>query len=398
MAETEVEQQNILEKFESDYIKNKPKGPQWVRKALARRHEKGSDDAVRVVKAGRFKAGSLAESHNAIRYKRVADINHENRSKVGIFQHRYTKNGRLALTVGPDRTVQFYAIDGASGRKAGSISLDIAAYNAHFMLNETKVLCVGQSQHYAIADIETLTSETFSRGNFTCNSMVLSDVKADSPVAAVGSLLSGIVTLFDTRTYRSVGKIRTNDPISCLQFDKPASNDPCQLWICAGGEVSLWDMRCTQSSTSGYDTPVNRHADHGGVNIRAFTASKGLYAVGSDVGVVSVYDAKPMRGAGETDAGQSPAWKPVHTILNLQTRITSLCCSPDEGKIIYASDAVQNAVRIFDTQTGKTYKNFPNAVAHSLGRTLSTQFSPDGSLITLGSSQGRVYTYEIVPE
>ena len=393
---TDAETPAVIEEFVADHEKNAPKGPLWVRKALAQRRERGADTEPHVCKAGRRNATSLAEKQNILKHKQVKDLNHGSTSRGGIFQHQYTTNGKLLCTVSPDNEVQFFKVHGAEGEKAGTVATEIPAYSIHYMLDETKLFCAGRSAEYAIVDIETMTSKTHRRGNFLCNDFTLSDAKLGTPIAAVGSSTSGDVTMFDTRTYRAVSNVRLSSGVECLSFDRSAATDSPLMWICAGGEVSLWDLRFLRGA-SGYNQVVNKHADHGGVHIHSFAVSQGLYAVGSDVGVVSVYDAGRMRNM-KAEEGSADQFTPLHTLLNLKMRITSIGVSPDERRILYASDAEQNAVRMFDTVTQKTYKNFPPFHSHSYGRTLSAKFSPNGELATLGSSKGRLYTFHITAE
>ncbi|KNH06523.1 hypothetical protein XU18_2481 [Perkinsela sp. CCAP 1560/4] len=386
-----------VDAFLSNYKKNTASGPKWIRNALARRkvddfHLKTTCSTMPTME------DSLARSMNVLRYKRLQELNAGNQSKVGIFQHRYASNGKLFFSVGPDFGVQIYALSKNTGRKVGEVPVDFPAYSAQFLNDDTKIICGGKTRVYAIVDIETLSSKTITRGSIPCGDFSVLDAKPSTPVAAIGSTTAGSISFLDTRTQRCLSTLRVNHPVSSIAFDRSSSTDSPYFWACAGGEISLWDIRCLRCDSSGHNTLVRKHADHGGLSITAFAVCDSFYAAGSDVGVVNVYDAHQMRGSAVAP-GESlaEARKPKHTILNLRTSITTIACSPDQRRIIYASDEQQNSVRMFDMTSQQTYKNFPGTIAKSIGRTLSAQFSPDGKLASLGSSHGKIYAYQLSP-
>ncbi|AEY96832.1 FAEL153Wp [Eremothecium gossypii FDAG1] len=105
-------------------------------------------------------------------------------------------------------------------------------------------------------------------------------------------------------------------------------------------------------------------------------------ALGSESGFVNVYDR------------QSSSAKPVATLSQLTTTISSLEFSPDGQVLCIASRAAKDALRLVHLPTCSVFSNWPTS-GTPLGKVTSVAFSTHGEMLAVGNEQGKVRLWRL---
>lgn len=154
------------------------------------------------------------------------------------------------------------------------------------------------------------------------------------------------------------------------------------------GNLYLWDLRMRRI--------VNRFRDDGAVKVTSLGYNAGTLAVGSNGGIVNVYDFdQKMKSSkfGETGEGVTE-FKPKKRYDNLVTEINNIEVSNDAKKIVFSSQWVKKALRVANNVENCVYKNWPNFNTR-LGLTSTIKMSQDGSRLFIGQTDGLVKLYDL---
>ncbi|KAF9007849.1 WD40-repeat-containing domain protein [Cyathus striatus] len=189
-----------------------------------------------------------------------------------------------------------------------------------------------------------------------------------------------------------------------------------QLAVLSGdAEVYLWDV--------GQRRCVKRWKDEGGFRgagkVMAGTTSGlngGLLAIGSNTGFVNVYAsdsfAAPLSES-ETFGSMERSPKPIKSIGNLTTSISSLCFNHDAQLMAIASKEKKDALRLAMTSSRLTgihyapcvaifihlpsltsFANWPTSTT-PLGHVTAVDFSARSEYVAIGNSRGKVLLYHL---
>ncbi|KAF8060775.1 WD40-repeat-containing domain protein [Lyophyllum atratum] len=162
-----------------------------------------------------------------------------------------------------------------------------------------------------------------------------------------------------------------------------------ELAVLSGdAEVYLWDVgerRC-----------VRRWRDQGGFRGAGRVMSgasgggegKGWLAVGSNTGFVNVYgkDSFAPEGSGNP--------KPLKSIANLTTAISSIRFNHDAQVMAVASQEKKDAMRLIHTPTLTSFSNWPTS-STPLGHVTAVDFSARSEYVAIGNTRGRVLLYHL---
>lgn len=159
-------------------------------------------------------------------------------------------------------------------------------------------------------------------------------------------------------------------------------------------EVYLWDVgerRC-----------VRRWKDEGGFrgSGRVLTGSgsgSGWLAIGSNTGLVNVYGSDsfspPVSMASSLSwPGLSP--KPVKTIENLTTPISTLRFNHDAQVLAIASKEKKDSMRLVHLPSLTSFSNWPTS-STPLGHVTAVDFSSRSEYMAIGNTRGRVLLYHL---
>ncbi|KAI9799109.1 MAG: hypothetical protein M1825_004876 [Sarcosagium campestre] len=162
-----------------------------------------------------------------------------------------------------------------------------------------------------------------------------------------------------------------------------------------GGEAIEWRLNDRQDE----DAVVNRWQDDGamGTTVLALGGSSAdalggarWVAVGSQSGIVNIYDRKSWRVALQQD--HLP--KPFKVFEHLTTSINNIVFSPDGQLMVFTSKGKRDALRLIHLPSCTVYRNWPTS-STPLGRITAVAFSADSSMLAVANEQGKIRLWEI---
>jgi len=308
---------------------------------------------------------------------RLNDANQHGPSQSVVQSVSWHNGGELMMTAGFDKTVRVFKIDGKTNNKVQSLYLpDMPIYSASFSgPTHDEILCVGRRKFFYWVDLETGTIGKIpglhGRKEKSLESM---------SVAPNGSLLSflgydGTMILASQESKQVVGTLKMNGNVSCCEF----SADGMSLYSSGDrGDVYVWDIRAMKCRA--------RFHDEGSTGTRSISVCKGMLAVGSNNGVVNLYDTE------NATASRNPS--PLKAIMNLTTPIDQLNFNHDGQLLAMLSRRNKECLRMFNVNTLSVVSNWPTG-GTPLHYASCVQFSPESSKLAIGNDRGRCLLYRL---
>jgi U3 small nucleolar RNA-associated protein 18 len=322
-----------------------------------------------------------------IRIGQMADANKSGVSKSVVQVVKWHPNGSLLMTAGFDKTLRLFDIDGLKNAKLQTAHFgDLAISSAEFSPNGAEVYLCGLHHSFYVYDIISAKIDRIDR-LFGAKEEKFKSILC-SPDGSILALLGGKghIHIVSNTTKQWIKTLKMNGVINTAVF----SIDGKQLWTAGKrGEIFVWSMETFAC--------LRRFMDEGNGSIRsvAMAPSGEYFATGQESGVVNIY-----RIAGElNEEGKNPFYetaspKPVKSIMNLTTVITSLSFNHDSQILAIASDVLRNKIKLVHIPTFRVYQNWPTEQTN-LGRISSLAFSPEGNWLALGNIRGTVKLFKL---
>ena len=168
----------------------------------------------------------------------------------------------------------------------------------------------------------------------------------------------------------------------------------------------VWDLRNQRRC-------VERIVDEGARTVTSLATSPtgGCLGVGSDSGVVNVYDSgrsggwpargneAPARagqgvGQGTTNMQSAVRRAPVRAVMNLTTAVDAMSFNGDGQIIAVSSRLKRDALRLVHIPSCTVFSNWPSSKT-PLHYVWCTSFSPSGGYLAVGNARGRALLYRI---
>ncbi len=264
---------------------------------------------------------------------RMQNVNAEAPNKSIANNVEFHPSGKLVLTAGLDRTLRIFQVDGRHNAKIQGVKVkDLQISSAHFTGGGDSVVLSGEQRHLYKFD---LNSGTISRlrglsrdGKPPRGAKVANDVRNQFVTTKDGSILAfltdnGRVTLVADKTMQQIGHIHVPGQLTSAAFD-PVNNNYFYTTT-RTGIVHFWDARKMEC--------VDQHRDEGTVHCTSISVSPHHYAVGSDTGIVNVYEKKGLGNASRNEFGSIRTGAPKKAIDNLTTSVFQTAFNHD-GKIL----------------------------------------------------------------
>ncbi|KAJ3190666.1 U3 snoRNP protein [Irineochytrium annulatum] len=261
---------------------------------------------------------------------RAKDANQMSPSGSAISSVRFHPTAPVLLTAGLDRTLRLFHIDGNLNPKVQGVQLkDLPIHAADFTADGRTVIMSGRRKYFYVYEVEKGLVERVQgiRGR--------DEESFEKHLASpCGKFLAftgrdGYIILVSVRTRQWIANLRMNGSCRALEFSK----DGKFLYSIGGdGEVYQWDLATRQC--------VHRFADEGAMKTTTLAVSpdNAFIATGSGSGVVNVY--------GLSHALSTPTPKPIKSIMNLTTAISSLQFHPSSQAMMLASESKKDALRV----------------------------------------------------
>ncbi|KAF5376864.1 hypothetical protein D9615_007267 [Tricholomella constricta] len=170
---------------------------------------------------------------------------------------------------------------------------------------------------------------------------------------------------------------------------------PTQLAVLSGdAEVYLWDVgarRCVRrwKDEGGFRGAGKVMSGHGGGER---DGGNGWLAVGSNTGYVNVYGRDSFASTPAAHDLGNP--KPLKSIANLTTAISSIRFNHDAQLMAVASQEKKDAIRLIHMPSLTSFSNWPTS-STPLGHVTAVDFSARSEYLAIGNTRGRVLLYHL---
>ncbi|KAK0529233.1 U3 snoRNP protein [Tilletia horrida] len=359
-----------------------------------------------------------------------------------------TSNANILMSATRNRKIRLFQIDGKANPLLHTISLpDLTLQTALFHPLGTTAFFAGARPFFYTHDFITgNTTRSLPWRGSVDGAYDGSEAERDlsfarfQPLHGVGNLLAiggkrGTVHLLDWGNSANstsgtsgrgslVGSLRMNAPLVGMAWDPSDSVGGRRLvTLSKEGRAHVWDvrnMRCEAARVDlGLYAPKGLEVSPTAILPADASTGTGVshaWIVGSDSGIVSVYDDKfaavETAGAdmsGSTSVGSGTGAKVVEapasftsretmssrkTVENLTTAITTMRFNHDGQVCAVASRNKKDALKMVHTSTLRIFPNWPTS-GTPLHHVTALDFSRRGEYAAIGNSKGRVLLYEL---
>lgn len=302
---------------------------------------------------------------------RRIDANGRDPSKSVVKSLDFRQN--LLLTAGLDRHIRLFDVDGERNEHRLSFFAEDLPFSQAKFINK-KIVAAGRRPYFYFFDIET-TKATRIRGEtkeslerFAVNERTIAFTANDGRIRCCDAK-SGLWAHTD---------LRINGSVRSLAFHGD------DLYAGGGdGDIYRWDLRMTARCLAKFE-------DLGKSTTSAIAVSTNLLAVGSEAGVVNLYDRHPASSSSSSssDDNKKPTFKKA--IMNLTTPIDSIVLTPNF--LVLASKWSKDALRVVNLRTTTVFSNWPTAKT-PLHYVSALAFYND--FLAIGNDKGRVLLYQL---
>lgn len=313
----------------------------------------------------------------------------------------------LLLSSGFDSTIRLYHIDGKVNPPATSLHLCRTPINtAWFHSDGKRIFAAGRRRYFHIWDLESGAVEKVSRiYGHQEEQKSMENFKLSPDGRWMGILGSkGTVNILDTKSGQWVAAAEVEGKVQDISWYRDGSG----LTIAnKGGE--LWEYDVSKRAFTA------KWRDEGGFATTVIANGGNRWvAVGSQSGIVNVYDRRVSFGTGVGAMGTAEDPKPVKALEQLVTAISVLEFSPDNQILCMASRGKKDALRmgeffflvgccattlliwnIVHLPSCTVYKNWPTSKT-PLGKVTAVAFAgKETGIMAIGNEHGNARLFEI---
>ncbi|KAI1286722.1 U3 small nucleolar RNA-associated protein 18 -like protein [Halotydeus destructor] len=372
-----------------DYLETKfnalHETPKWAEgKPIVKRDTDDEDDDI-FQSAGDYisKSKNLPKSNLSI--KKCTHLNFEKQMKGIVVSVNFHPTTALGL-VASKNMVDVFQVDGEDNSKVQSVLLkDFEVTGAKFAVNDDELIIGSKNHKVSYKSHGYFYSYDLMSGKMLTHQLVRGtdrfalDRFALSPdgqyIACKGR--QGVIHVLDTESKDVLFDLKMNADVTRLEFS-PDSNHLYSHGT--GGRVFIWDMKKRSC--------LNKFYDEGcitGTSL-AFSPNGQFLATGSDVGVVNIYKV--------SDVEKSAEPKPLKTLMNLTTEVTSMKFNHSSEMFLMASSYKDNAVKCVHVPSFTVFSNFPH-LGQNFKRVAEADLSPKSGYLALGNNYGVVNLHRL---
>ncbi|KAK6201621.1 U3 snoRNA associated protein [Scheffersomyces amazonensis] len=343
-------------------------------------------------------------SPSKISITRLKDANYQRLSKSAIQSLSFHHSHPLLMTGGFDRTLRIYHIDGKINNLVTSLHLrnspiyscQFSALGSNTKDNEKNlVFAAGRRRYMSKWDLNSGEVEKISRiyghEQFQKSFEYFKISPNGTFIGLTGN--SGWCNLLNGSTGQWIKGFKIEGTIVDFEFSRDES---FIIIINSSGTVWEYELNSTdntkstdEKSTKVLNKIIRKWNDDGGVGITKIKLGgpkNRWLAIGTNNGIVNIYDRNTIID------NVNP--KPVKTIENLVTSISSLTFTPDGQILCIASRSKRDSLRLVHVASGTVYSNWPTS-GTPLGKVTAVAFSPNNEMLAVGNEAGKVTLWRL---
>lgn len=183
----------------------------------------------------------------------------------------------------------------------------------------------------------------------------------------------GLFAVFSARDKQLVKCFNHRSRINCSSF----VTDNVILTAGQGGFCTLWDNRTWK--------PISDFQDEGSLHVTSVTHSSRHIAVGSDSGVVNIYN---------KDDIYKSSCKPLRAVMNLTTEVNKSTFNSTGELLAISSKEMKHSLRLVNLHTMQCVPNWPTSNT-PLAHVTALHFSPNSGYIGIGTTKGKALLYRL---
>lgn len=361
-------------------------------------HLKGNTNAVLEIlpKSPQFLISKQLKliSPNKISISRLKDANHAKRSKSAIQCLSFHLTHSLLLTGGFDRTLRIYHIDGKNNNFLTSLHLRNTPISSCYFSplnsdkNQNLIFAAGRRRYMnkwnlSSGEVEKI-SRMYGHEKYQRSMEYFKVSPKGTYIGMTGG--SGWCNLLNGSSGQWVNGFKIDGTIVDFEF---SHDESFIVIINSAGEI--WEFALSEKTADGktQNEVIRRWNDDSGIGITKIKlggAKSRWLAVGTNNGVVNVYDRSTFT------PDKNP--KPIKSVENLVTTISTLQFSSDGQILCIASRAKRDALRLVHIPTCSVYSNWPTS-GTPLGRVTAAAFSPNNEVLAIGNEGGKVTLWRL---
>ncbi|XP_029692784.1 U3 small nucleolar RNA-associated protein 18 homolog isoform X2 [Takifugu rubripes] len=380
-AESAMTKQKLQQRIREQFEKSMGGAPSWADGAVNKIEDEEEDEDDLLRRTGDLVASSDRLPSGALRMKKCLHANAARPSDDGLTTVQFHPSAQVVMTAGLDQSVSLFQVDGKTNPKIQSIHLEsFPVHQARFSRDGEMVIATSlKNKMFYLYDMMEgrVTPVHAIRG------LNEARVKEFSVCPEGGALLlsgtNGYLHLLTLKTKEVISSMKINGDVGAVAF----SRDGGKIFALSDeGEVYVWDMRSRRC--------VNTFPDDGCVRGTAIAASlSGQHlACGSQSGVVNIYSQEACLNSANP--------KPLKSVMNLRTSVTSLTFNPSSEILAVASRVEDEAVRLVHVPSLTVFPNFPVTKKKIVYRTSCMDFSPHGGFFSLANNKGHAPLFRLL--
>lgn len=291
---------------------------------------------------------------------------------------KFHTKSMLAMVAGSSGKISLFQVDGKVNTKLQSIKFKkYPIYCGSFLKNGEEILIGSNCNFFHCHNMITGRSTVIDESKI----IDVKDTKKfcvspnDDVFAVCGP--SGKIYLFSVSSKEFIDTLQMNCNVTEICFNGDGS-----ILYSHGveGEIYVWNMK-TRSC-------VNKFIDDGciiGTSL-AVSSNNQFLATGSNSGVVNIYNSDSVNN--------SRAVKPIKSIFNLTTSISSLLFNSTCEILSMASNCKETGVKLLNTSSMTVFSNFP-LVQSEVKKPMSLDFSKNSGFFAVGDNNKTVHLYRL---
>ncbi|KAI1263066.1 Indigoidine synthase A like protein-domain-containing protein [Xylariaceae sp. FL1019] len=278
----------------------------------------------------------------------------------------------------------------------------VAVRHAEFTSDGRKIFFAGRRKYIHSWDIEAGTIQKTSKiigheeEQKTWERFKLSPCGRYLGLVASTRKGGGVVNVLNVHTMQWITAARLDSRGGIIDFCWWSTGNGLVI-LGKGGQVGEYSMAARRFVAVWNDEGSNGGTAIalGGTHGPELLGGDGWIAIGSNSGVVNIYDRHSLILPSDTDElelKQRP--EPIRALMQLTTPVTTLAFSPDGQLLAVASRFKKDALKLVHLPSCTVYRNWPTEQT-PLGRIDAIAFSRKSDMVAIGNDAGKIRMWEI---